>query len=551
MKGPMDSTSAGLHFSDGAKPGITHLSHARLDALRLGAAEHFRRQGVLPHSTVILPFHNSIEAFLSFLGLVELGACILSIRPGQSYSDVLGCSPKTETRCAKSPVFLAEDSAMSPGDDALTRITLADTSMPLEGQPRTPNESEIAFIQFSSGTGGSPKGLEVSHGNLKRNIHLILNNEGRTSNTRAASWLPLCHDMGLIGLLSCLECRCEAHQTNPMDFLRDPIDWLRYLSHHRINVVPIPSFAIGYLLRRIHEGGPQCLSGVNLEHLSTLYVGGDLIDPDALEQLTTQLRPFGFRRSAITPCYGMAEAVLIVSCVRNQATFRTYHYKPGIELVGCGPPLDGFTVRIVGTTGETCLDGVIGEIAISGSMLSASCLTTTQPPSSSEPGKAWLMTGDLGLMHDGELYPCGRMCDRIRINAQTIFPALLEREADRLHFSRQGRSVAIQCADQKIHLGIEVDSLWPLILVHHYKQRVTEQIYAATQVKIDEEAVHFLRRGTILKTTSGKLRRREFGESIQSIKDDSVPRWIADLCRYKLVRLRFALQACKQKKTED
>ncbi|KFE62159.1 AMP-binding protein [Hyalangium minutum] len=531
--------SRGVYLSeDFADPPVA-LTYGELPARIVGCAEHFRQQGVKPGDKILFPFETSEAVVLSFLGLLELGALPLSVKPyilstpKQAYRDFLSRISE------RHGVSLLLDSPSLKGLELpLRRVALPPTGVRAEGgRLREPAPQELAFVQFSSGSTAFPKGVPITWGNLTANLRMITGHMGFSSADRGCSWLPLYHDMGLVGgLLACVYGGCDIHISQPSSFLLDPMGWLEFMSRNRGTLAVIPNFAIDYSLKYLAELDEEELARLELSSLRAIYLGSEPINIPNLERFMALMGPRGLRRSAIKPCYGMAEAVLMVSCAGPEGG-RVVTAPNGQSAISLGPPLSEFQLRLRTEDGRVCGERELGEIELRGGSLADAYYADERPLRGEE---GFYATGDLGFVDGGELFITGRVNDRIKINGQSYFSSDFEQAIERLPFIRPGRSVVIQTQGRMVVLA-EVHSPSVLERRAQSQQQVCSAILEAVGVTVALQDVLFIRYGQILKTSSGKLQRRAMTEAFEQgrIRVASPLELRADLLRLRAERLFY------------
>ena len=344
-------------------------------------------------------------------------------------------------------------------------VTVEDLDPSLADDWRMPaiDSESVAFIQYTSGSTGLPKGVEVSHGNLIRNERMVLESMGHDENTVFVGWLPLFHDMGLIGNLLhpfFLGVRCVLMP--PIAFVSNPLRWLQAISHYRATTSGGPNFGYDICANRIT---PEERSELNLSSWKVAFNGAEPIRADTLDRFVAAFSECGFRRETFYPCYGMAEATLFVTGCRpahapsiisvdkralehDRAEVKKDDAKDDtsagttVRLVGSGIRYQDCGVRIVHP--ETSIeraDGEVGEIWVSGKSVARGY--RNKPELTEElfratiagdaSGTHYLRTGDLGVLIDGELYVTGRCKDLIIISGRNHYPQDIEFTAISAH----------------------------------------------------------------------------------------------------------------------
>ncbi|MEE1930316.1 AMP-binding protein [Streptomyces sp. TRM 70351] len=478
-----------------------------------GYADAFREQGVGPGTRVLFPFETSTPVIFSFLALLEIGAVPLSVKPlvmntpREPYQDFLARVARDfgAARVLRVPSLATVDVPV----DALP-LPPADARRP-GARLRTPGDDELAFVQFSSGSTSFPKGVPVRHGRLRANLTMITRTDGRTPEERVSSWLPLYHDMGLVGgMLSCFAVGCDLLLAEPVTFLFDARGWWEHMARERTMGTVIPNFAVDYSLKLMQDLDAEELAAIDLSGTRAIYLGSEPINLPNLRAFSELMAPAGLRSDVFMPCYGMAEAVLLVSSRPVASEVRVVTSPSGVPTISVGRPMPEFTVRLRDEDGRVCGDGELGEIELAGGSLADSYFDAGSPL----PGDGgFYATGDIGFTDGGELFVTGRISDRIKVGGQSYFAADFEQALERLPFVREGRTAVVQ-ADSRIVVLAEVDR--PAREdVEGSRARIVEHLVGAVGVTVRTEDVHYLRPGQLPRTSSGKLQRRAIVRSYQ------------------------------------
>jgi acyl-CoA synthetase (AMP-forming)/AMP-acid ligase II len=344
--------------------------------------------------------------------------------------------------------FIGQDSALA----GLSWMALEEVSSALAAHWVDPDitPKRIAFLQYTSGSTGTPKGVALTHANLVHNCQLIGESFQHTRQSLAVIWLPPYHDMGLIGgILHPLYMGFPSVLMSPLHFLQNPLRWLRAITASRATTSGGPNFAYELCARK---ATPEQLQELDLSSWRVAFNGAEPVRHDTLRRFSEAFAPVGFDPKAFFPCYGLAEATLIVSggpASRGAATLQVdaaalKHERKlvkatpeaeGLTCTSSGQPLPGQTVRIVAPeTGTPCAPGEVGEIWLSGPSVAQGYWQ--QPEATRESFGArlaelqegpFLRTGDLGALVDGELYVLGRIKDLIIIDGANHAPQDIER----------------------------------------------------------------------------------------------------------------------------
>ncbi|MFZ6185977.1 fatty acyl-AMP ligase [Nannocystis pusilla] len=383
---------------------------------------------------------------------------------------------------------------------------------------------DVAFLQFTSGSTSRPKGVTLTHANLIANIAALGAGLHADGDTVGLSWLPLYHDMGLIGFVfapAVLQVR-GVQFMSPLLFLKRPALWLRQLSERKATVTFAPNFAYGLCTARIkdHE-----LQGVDLSHLRVAGCGAEPIQYDTLNAFAERFAAWGFKRTAFLSCYGMAEHSLAVTFVDLQEDLRADvvdadalvhgEAKPSdgadaLKVVCCGRAFPEHELRIVDAERNPLPERRVGQIELRGpSVMRGYWGDAERTLQVLQDG--WLATGDLGYLADGELYVCGRIKDLIIIHGRNYYPQDLEWQASQVEGVRRGNVVAFGIEDAS--LGRERVIVAAEVRTPHaddLRDKIAAKILETLALKPDE--VVLLAPGSLPKTSSGKLQRNKTSE---------------------------------------
>jgi acyl-CoA synthetase (AMP-forming)/AMP-acid ligase II len=320
-------------------------------------------------------------------------------------------------------------------------------------RPPTVSDDSLALVQFTSGSTGAPHGVMVSHANLRHNSEHICRLFRHTPDSRGLIWLPPYHDMGLIGgIIQPLYAGFEVNLMSPLHFLQQPIRWLRAVARTRATTSGGPNFAYDLCVDRV---APEDLIGLDLSSWDVAFTGAEPIRAETLDRFADAFAPYGFRREAFYPCYGLAEATLIASGGVKSTPYVVYegplepHRPVGAadgtqasrRYVGCGRALADQDLAIVDPERFTrCGPGQVGEIWIRGASVAkgywnrAERTRETFAAFVAGSGEGpFMRTGDLGFSKDGELFVTGRLKDLIIIDGRNHYPHDIEETVQRSH----------------------------------------------------------------------------------------------------------------------
>lgn len=475
--------------------------------------EYFRDVGVIAGSRVLFPFETTEGVIIAFLALVGLGAIPLSVKPygiGIVKDSYLAFLTKVADKYGAN--FILEAPSIIPLEFSLQRLQLPNADIQPQESPTFAaiTANDIAFVQFSSGSTSFPKGIPVTHGKIMAQMQAIANHAQNRPGDATASWLPLYHDMGLVGgLLTTLYVRHDLHLSTPMYFLMNPVAWLNELSEKKIAIAVIPDFAISYCLRRLAITDLEDIAKLNLSKLRIVFNGSEPINIDKLHQFWEVLAPYGLQPSAIKPCYGMAEAVLMISCCQLEGVPRVLTLANGCKAISVGKPLSKFDVRLRSEDGRLCREGEIGEIELRSGTLIDGYFENAAPFYNCD---GFFPTGDLGVISEGELFITGRLSDRFKINGQSYFATDFEYAIESLPFVQPGKVATIQ-VDDHILILIEVKQSSVLKQAIDHQRQISDLVLNQLGIKIPVENILFIRSGQLEKTSSGKLRRKAIADA--------------------------------------
>lgn len=404
------------------------------------------------------------------------------------------------------------------------------TSLADQWQVPVVKEDTIAFLQYTSGSTGDPKGVILTHGNLLDNSAHIYRCFGHHADSQGVIWLPPYHDMGLIGgILQPLYGGFPVTLLSPLDFLKRPLRWLEAISKYKATTSGGPNFAYDLCVKKVT---PEQLQTLDLSSWDLAFNGAEPIRPESLQQFQQTFAPCGFRYEAFYPCYGLAEATLIASGGEKAAepVIRPFHAQTLVKqratpdtsdesqiLVGSGHALPGQSIVIVNPqTRRQCTPGEIGEIWLAGASVAQGYWerpTTTEEIFAAyladNNAGPYLRTGDLGFLQDGELFVTGRIKDLIIIRGRNHYPQDIELTTEQSHPSlRPGCSAAFAVeveGTEQLVVVQEIDERYPDLQPEAVAQSIRERI--ANAHDIQPHTIVLIKARSIPKTSSGKIQR--------------------------------------------
>jgi fatty-acyl-CoA synthase len=507
-----------------------YFPYQALEAEAQRRAAWLAARGIVKGDRVALVVPEGHEFVLSFLGCVVAGAVPVPIFPRATFK---AASDYSETvghivDASASKLLLAMNANLALVEPVRARLPLgiATTDDLFVGEPPAfapPGISpdDLCFLQFTSGSTSRPKGVIVTHRNLVANASAFLGPHGldRRDEDVGVSWLPLFHDMGLIGfILGPLIMDIPVVILPTASFARGPKIWLETLTKYRGTITYAPNFAYALASKRIKE---RDLSTLDLSPLRVAGCGAEPIQAATLREFARVLAPAGLKDTAFLPSYGMAESTLAITFhalgrpVRidrvDPLALRSGRAEPAqgddaLELVGCGGPFPEHELLIAGADGARLPERAVGEIWARGPSVSAGYYQNAEANAESFPGDGYLHTGDLGYLADGELFICGRSKDLIIIRGANFHPQDLEWAVSELEGVRRGNVVAFSTqldGEERLVLAVECGSSD----AESVRARVATRINEAFGLAPHDVATVTL--GSLPKTSSGKVQRRK------------------------------------------
>jgi acyl-CoA synthetase (AMP-forming)/AMP-acid ligase II len=452
---------------------IVEWTFSELYGHSLGVAEDLVEAG-LAGSSVLLVFPPGLDFVKAFFGCLIAGARAVPVPlPNPRDRNPLGKILGTAAACEASTVLTTKEfAAMAAAMGAELPVGLRAVSDRIGTSwsgPR-PQLGDVAYLQFTSGSTGRPKGVAVTHENATSNLRVMGEMLRIKPSTPALVWAPHYHDLCLVGhVLGPVYHGYESTLMSPIDFLHKPVNWLRAMSHYQIANTACPNFGYEYAARRIK--GEDC-EGLDLSHWVVAGNGGEPVHPHTLDAFSRKFAPYGFKRQAFMPTYGMAESVLFVTGLKSlldaprilplsasdleSHTVRVVEAdEPDervVQVVSCGKPGSQHRVIAVNpTTGVQAEQGQVGELWVSGPSVPRSYWGLPEVSEHTFAGRLadtgegpFLRTGDLGFVADGEVYLTGRSKDLIIIAGRNHYPSDIELTVQRSGAPvRMGSCVAI------------------------------------------------------------------------------------------------------------
>ena len=531
------SPDTGVHLADAAD-GWHFLPYTKLAAAARRVAAALAAEGVRPGDTVCILMPTGYPALCAIYGVWAAGATVCPIVPP---------SFQSTGEYIRHVAAIAEQAAPKLTISSEEFMLLLGAALNLSRQPGAPwvlregseelpprPQGELALLQFTSGSTDRPRGVQVSWDNLAANLTMLGRWTAWQPGEGVASWLPLHHDMGLIGcLLFPVANQADLWLMRPEQFIRNPLRWLECFGPGKARHTASPSFALAYAARRIP---PERLAGLDLSGWRTICVGAETIDVSALESFARFAAPTGFSRTAFLPAYGLAENTLGVTCrarlarpriIRPQwSGLRFGEAVPVVEvarlghapippgsgwLIGHGRPAGGDEVGvwIAGEDGTALPDGHLGEIVVAGASVAGGYHAGRAGGATRFAGGE-LWTGDGGFFHGGELYVLGRMGESLKLLGRSVYVEDLDAKAAAAAGLDKGKILVVANTDR----GRAAVAVFAEAGPGPWRDKVI----AALRQELGQEPVLTIvcgQRGLIHRTSSGKPRRRHMWQLLQ------------------------------------
>ncbi|MEM8608691.1 MAG: fatty acyl-AMP ligase [Myxococcota bacterium] len=513
--------------SDGQSEKSLPYAQLARDASRRGGA--LKEAGLRAGERVAIAVDESAEFVPSFLGAMWAGLVPVPMFPPTDIRRITSYLDRSRRLLDRSDTkAVITSSRFKPllAGFGVERLLVSSTALATgpECEPAPAEPDQEAFIQFTSGSTSDPRGVVVTHANLLANSQCIMGDqlEGRPGDV-SCTWLPLYHDMGLIGFaLASLVPALKVVFVPPTLFVQRPAIWLQTVSKHRGRISFAPNFGYGLCVKRVTD---EQLEGVDLSSWKFAGCGAEPIDRRTLEAFSSRFSSWGFDPSAMVPCYGLAESTLAVSFslggVRSERLSAsefvsetraepTDHPDQFFEFVCCGPAFRGHEIRVVDDNGEVLSDRDIGNVEIRGPSVTKGYVSDPEHTRKLF-DDGWLRTGDLGYLVDGELYVTGRLKDLIVVAGRNYYPKDIEEATYPLDGIRRGRVVAfsVQGVDGLEHAVVcaETERADNDLATDDLSFQIRKAVNEAIGLTVED--VVLVDRGALPRTSSGKLQRRQ------------------------------------------
>ena len=520
-----------LYEDDGKGEVITY---AQLKERALKVAFGLQELGLKPAQAVAIMLPTSADYFYSFFGILLAGGIPVPIYPPARPSQLeehMQRHTKILHNCQASILITVPEATMVANilKSYVQNIEAIVTVTQLLDSPSSPilpviQPDDTAFIQYTSGSTGDPKGVVLSHANLLANIRSMGKAVNATSKDVLVSWLPLYHDMGLIGAwLSPLYHTALFVVLSPISFLAKPQRWLWAIHKYGGTISASPNFGYEYCLHRLKDAD---LRGLDLSSWRVALNGAEAVSPMTIENFSEQLKAYGFESKAMTPVYGLAESSVglvfppmqrgpLIDSIERDTFTKSKVATPtaaddahALHFVSSGLPLLGHQIRVVDDTGHELPSRREGELQFSGPSATKGYYDNEEKNRELF-DKEWLKTGDRGYMANGELYLTGRIKDIIIRAGQNIYPDELEKAIGNIEGIRKGCVAVFGIMDKKT----ATERLIVLAETKDEDQGLRETLQAEINTLASDliggppDEIVLAKQGSVLKTSSGKVRR--------------------------------------------
>jgi fatty-acyl-CoA synthase len=506
------------------------------EAERRGA--HLVARGLRKGDRLALVIPDGEEFVLSFLGALFAGVVPVPVYPQLTFKNIEGYHEMVAhiARASGAAMLLTTAATRPYVEPVLPRVDtlrtiatvddLAGDAGPVAAMPASVAPDDLAFLQFTSGSTSRPKGVMVTHRNLAANAEAFMIDglDRDPSVDKGVSWLPLFHDMGLIGfVVGPLFTNIPCVFLPTASFVRAPRLWLDKIHEHRGTITYAPNFAYALVAKRLKD---RDVEGLDLSCLRITGCGAEPIQARALRDFAARLAPAKFDPRSFLPSYGMAEATLAITFMPRREGVRTDRNAAGKELVDCGRVFPRHELAIVDDAGQRLGDRQVGQIVARGPSITKgyfqepelTAQTYRALPGDAEGDEPWLFTGDLGYLVGDRLFVCGRVKDIIIVRGRNYYPSDIEWAVSELPGVRRGNVVAF---------GVEVDGEEQVVVACEGAASDAPAIREATATCVAEQiglTVHevvVVPLASLPRTSSGKPQRRK---TRQMYLDGTLPR---------------------------
>lgn len=508
---------------------------------------------------LVYPYDAGLEFIAAFLGCLYAGIVAVACHPPRnraglmelytrSTSAAVSAMLTTQTLLSKLRAQLASEQFNVDTDWCATDKLVSSPNAQSDWKPPALESNTLAFLQYTSGSTGIPKGVMVTHAALMHNQQLLQLAFGHTAQSVGVGWLPLFHDMGLIGnVLQALYLGTSCVLMSPLDFVQKPIRWLQAISDYKATTSGAPNFAYDLLCRKV---GQDQLQQLDLSRWEVAFTGAEPVRMETMDRFSQKFAACGFRKEAFYPCYGMAEATLFISGGQKLAPVKVLQVEEfALEqnrvmvaqtlesrcLISCGQTWLDTQIKIVDPQSlRECQPDQIGEIWVSGSGLGTGYwnqpeLTQHTFYAQIDPQTGtYLRTGDLGFVYENELFVTGRLNDVLVFWGFNHYPQHIEQTVEACHAGFK--------ADSNAAFAVKVNQEERFVIVQEVERSYRNRIMIEEVVElirwtvfeqhfVDVYGIVLLKPGSLPKTSSGKVQRSACRTLYLNQKLDAIGQW--------------------------
>ena len=529
------------------------LSYRELELQAKAIAMQLRHHAA-PGSRVLIayPYSAGLDFIIAFFGCLYAGVVAVPCHPPLNRLTI--SEMKARLISAETEVILTNSSLLSKLEEQLAEVRSglrwlntdildnSDVGKINNWQAPKLDRNSLAFLQYTSGSTGEPKGVMINHDCLLQNQEMLRLSFGHSKQSLGVGWLPLFHDMGLIGnVIQAIYLGTSCVLMSPVSFVQKPLRWLQAISKYQATTSGAPNFAYDLLCDRVKD---EQLAQLDLSTWEVAFCGAEPVRQATIERFSRKFAPCGFRKQAFYPCYGMAEATLLITGAnkeevpkamhldqialeQNRVVIKDQHQKRVTQIISSGKAwLDGKLAIVNPQTLNQCNSDTIGEIWFSSSCVGQGYWQSPQKTEQtfhaylhdSEEEK-YLRTGDLGFIHQGELYITGRLNDVMVFWGLNHYPQNIEQTVEQCHPALKANNGAA--------LSVTVEGQNRLVIVQEIERSyrkclVPEEVIEAIRWAVFQEhfidvyAIALLKPGALPKTSSGKVKRSACKEKFLS-----------------------------------
>ncbi|MBW3668373.1 MAG: AMP-binding protein [Actinobacteria bacterium] len=404
-------------------------------------ARGLARAGVRPGDVVTVVARSSPDFVAALFGSMLAGAAASPVAPPLVFQD-----PATYETHVQGVLAVSQPALLVADEDLLPLLEPIVTSAAVRAVPipavladgdtgAVAGAGDTALVQFTSGSSGRSRGVRVPHTALAANTAAIRKWIGFTTNDPLGSWLPIHHDMGLVGcLVTPMTAGTDIWLLQPEQFIHTPLRFVRIFGEHAGAVTAMPNFGLEYIVRKVK---PEWLEGMDFSAWRAVIIGAERLNPESFARFQRLLTPHGLKPNAMRSGYGLAEATLAATGLPLEEVWSKVVIDPdsiamgqpvrlqpagvGVGMVGSGRPLSGFHITVVDDDGRQLPEQTVGEIQVEGPSVAAGYTTTSPSASLTSFADGVLRTGDAGFVVDGQLYVLGRMGDSMKVRGRAVF----------------------------------------------------------------------------------------------------------------------------------